>query len=417
MNKLQLTIIVLILLCLSPLVAAWNLLENNPAILATEQGITFTVPGFSNQFSADNTLMRIDDLIIFDKKRIDNGHILSSYERNILTAKDLNFSIGMKANILEMSYKNFRFSMNAYAIGKVNVLDKGFTKVIIEGNETNIPYSFDTGKNSGGYSFTKTSFDYAWPKAINLEDKFDPFNNEPFNNELLNTILNPTIYLGGRLNLYNSINYAKVTESRIEFGSMEDSLYYDYYLRYIYTSGKPKSNLSLGLGFGAIAEYDRATVFVNLDDIFTKLYYENLKGADYQGQFGDSLLYFHGDDYDPFNEDNENDSLRVARKSVKINPSIEFGVQSNIWRSLELTLKYQYSDYQMANHFSLTSDYTLGKMWPLRMVMGYDDQMYYTFAGGISSKRVDFYLGTTFYHGLFRYLRGIGFETGLKIKI
>jgi len=275
-----------------------------------------------------------------------------------------------------------------------------------------VGYSFDTGENSKALAFVKTSLDYAWPHS------FDPGKDwEPTKSSFLNTVLSPTLYVGGRLNLYNSANYAEISESRIEFGSMEDSLYYDYYMRYAYTSDSPKSIVSPGLGLGVIAEYEKVKVSLHIDDLFTKLYFQDLKGGEYEGQFADSLLFFHSDDYEPFDESNENDSLKVARKSLTLKPSLEFAVQSNVWKELDLTLKYQYADYRMLNRFSLTTDYTVAKIVPFRMVLGYDKQMYYHFATGINSRVVDFYLGTTFHHGLFRYMKGFGLETGLKFRI
>jgi len=409
MNKL---IIITILFCSVSLFAGWDAAESNPASVSQNDQVTFSVPGLNNQLNANNSLLRIDDLIIFDKNRIDNGHVLSDTEMDILTAKDLSFGVGADVNIFELGIRNFKLSINSYAVGKGDVLDKDLVDLILGDNETNVGYKFDTGENSKAFAFVKTSIDYAWHKPFDLRKNW-----EPTGSNFINDILNPTLYVGGRLSLYNSANYAEVSESSIEFGSMEDSLYYDYYMKYAYTSEAPKSIVSPGFGIGAIAEYENAKVSLMIDDIFTKLYFQDLKGGEYEGQFADSLLFFHSDDYEPFDESNENDSLKVARKSITLKPSIEFSVQSNVWKKLDLTLKYQYSDYKMLNRFSFTSDYTVAKVVPLRFTTGYDKQMYYHFATGIKSRVVDFYLGYTFHHGFFRYMKGFGLETGLKFRI
>lgn len=409
MNKL---LLIIILFCAVSLYAGWNPADNNPASIALNDQITFSIPGFSTKINAKNSLLRIDDLIIFDKNRIDNGHVLSNTEMDILTAKDLSFRVGFSSNIFELGIRNFRLSVNTYGVGKGDVLDKDLVELILGDNETNIGYSFDTGENSKAFAFVKTSLDYAWANSFYPGKGW-----EPTQSGLLNTILNPRLQIGGRFSLYNSANYAEISESSIEFGSMEDSLYYDYYMRYAYSSDSPKSIVSPGLGLGIIAEYEKAKVSLLVDDLFTKLYFQDLKGGEYEGQFADSLLFFHSDDYEPFDESNENDSLKVARKSLTLRPSLEFAVQSNVWKELDLTLKYQYSDYKMLNRFSLTTDYTVAMIVPLRVVLGYDKQMYYHFATGINSRVVDFYLGTTFHHGFFRYMKGFGLETGLKFRI
>lgn len=413
-NKLLLvtTMLLTILFCSASLFAGWNPEDNNPASISQNYQVNFSMPGFTNQLNAKNSLLRIDDLIIFDKNRIDNGHVLSQTEIDILTAKDLSFGLGFSSNIFELGIRNFRFSVNSYGVGKGEVLDKDLVDLILGDNETNVGYSFDTGENSKAFAFVKTSLDYSWPHS------FEPGKDwEPTRNNFLNRILNPTLFVGGRLSLYNSANYAEISDSSIEFGSMEDSLFYDYYMRYAYTSNAPKSIISPGFGLGVIAEYENARASLFIDDLFTKLYFQDLKGGEYEGQFADSLLFFHSDDYEPFDESYENDSLKVARKSLTIRPSLEFSVQSNVWKELDLTLKYQYSDYRMLNRFSLTTGYTVAKIVPLRLVLGYDEQMYYHFATGIKSRVVEFYLGSTFHHGFFRYMKGFGLETGLKFKI
>ena len=83
--------------------------------------------------------------------------------------------------------------------------------------------------------------------------------------------------------------------------------------------------------------------------------------------------------------------------------------------SLQVMSKYINNQHSYKNGFSLGLGYQLG-CWPLQTVVGYDDNIYYEFKSGLIFDRFEWQTGATFYHGFFRYGKGLGLNSSMMFK-
>ncbi len=77
--------------------------------------------------------------------------------------------------------------------------------------------------------------------------------------------------------------------------------------------------------------------------------------------------------------------------------------------------KYINNQHSYKNGFSLGAGCQLGYL-PFQTIVGYDDNVFFEFKAGLIFERFEWMTGATFYHGFFRYGKGIGLESSMKIK-
>ncbi len=409
----SLFLIIVLFSILGSLSAVVQLSEYNPAEFGDRTNWLLGIPVLNFKVDVGNSLLNFTQLEIFDKDRYDNGHVMTDSEKKLLTQDDLIINSGLNLNLLEIGYRNYNLRIDGYGFLNSKVLDKKYTELALYGNETNKEYVFKAGEDSKGYAFLKASFAYSYPKPLNLGMVFKA-NKEK--NSFWNDVLDYPVYAGINLNLYRSIKFFHMDESIQRFGSMDDSLYYNYYSKYYFTDDDSKGKYSLGLGFGFKFLLPEGQVHLSLDDICAKLNFEDLAGGEFEGEYVDYLLYFHNDEYDPFDESYENDSLRVKSRSVSFNPTFRFIAYHQIYSRLDLILKYQSSSYEYPMGLAGGINYSPWNFLPLQFITGYDDNVYFGFTGGLHFKNIEYTLGVTFFHGFFNHARGLGFTNILKIK-
>jgi hypothetical protein len=67
------------------------------------------------------------------------------------------------------------------------------------------------------------------------------------------------------------------------------------------------------------------------------------------------------------------------------------------------------------NGFSFGAGYQLG-WWPFQTVIGYDNNIFYKFKTGLIFDKFEWLVGSTFYHGFFRYGKGVGLNSSMMFK-
>jgi len=381
-------------------------ITDNPASLAYNNRWELELPLLNYELNLDNSLLNLDNLDIFDKSKYDNGHIMSNQDKEILTKDDLVLYGAFGTTLVGARYKNFGIKFSGYGKLYAPVLDKKYAQLALYGNETNKIYQFDSGENSRGYVFLKTVLSYAIPREFNLGSLLrseSSWLNIPFN-------------IGFNLNTYYPGYYAEMKKSSQTFGSLVDSLFYDYEALYYYYDDKSSGRLSLGLGFGLMSNFGKGRFDFHLDDLFGSLQLNDLAGGEYRGEYSDYLLYFHADDYEPFDTSTENDSLRIKKRSYKFSPSIFIGFKYDLYKGIKTLLNYQNSNYLYPNGVSMGVEYAVIDKIPLGFKIGKDENIYFRFNSGLEFRNVSFGFAFTSYYGFFNHARGLGIESSLKIR-
>ncbi|MDY6914718.1 MAG: hypothetical protein SVM86_00160 [Candidatus Cloacimonadota bacterium] len=403
--------ILFIMLILSMNISIWAYFDNfseNPASIAQRNHIEFYFPGLAHNISLYNSLVSLSDLSMFEAE-----HNLTNSEKQTLTKDDLNMNFYMNYKPLSFGYNNWNLSTSVYAKIDAKMLEKKYTELVFYGNEDD-HYVSNSGEGSHGYGFVKIQATYAYDKPLRMNFIPESKTSSTIWNETVNYVRTMPIYFGANLNLYNSLAYGKVTSSSQRFGTCEDSTYYEYNINYEYSDEDTHLNTNLGLGLGFTAKLPEGWFHFSLDDIFAKLNYEDLAGAEYTGAYVDSLLYFD-EDYEPFDESYENDSLRVDKREVRLKLTFVCGVKHNLYKKVNGFFKYTSSDY-------IWEGVELGIFlnpvpWlPLQISTGFAEDVRWNFAWGIDLKNFAYTTKLTYMNGLIAKSRGLGISSGIKFK-
>lgn len=388
--------------------AYFDKFSENPALYADRQHFEFYFPGAAHTVSVYNSLINLSDLSMFEE-----GHQLSNSEKKILTEQDLDLNAYFDVRPLSFGYKNWSLDISAFGKIEANVLEKKYAEIVFYGNE-NEHYTGNSGKGSKAISFAKIRASYAYDKPLQL--KFIPESMTQFKtwDATVNYVREMPIYVGANFNFYNALAYGQVTKSSQNFGTCTDSSYYNYNMQFVYTDDETELASAVGFGLGFKTKLPDGWFHFSLDDLFAQWEYSDLAGAEYQGTYVDSLLYFD-EDYEPFDDSVENDSLRVKSKKVDIAPSLVWGFQHRIFKKLHGLFKYSSSDYRWEG--TELGLFMKPLYWlPLQMSVGFGEDTRWNFGLGIDLQNFEYTTSLTYMNGLFAKSRGIGVSSGIKFK-
>jgi len=407
MKKIILTISIL-MICFG-LFGNLEFFPENPANIANRNYTHITFPGLTYQFNITNTLIQFDDIMMFEE-----GHVLTEGEKEKLTSGNLDILGDVNTTLLDFGSRNWNFSVKAISAFNFGVLDKTYSKFVFYGNEANHPYSTEVGKGSEAFAYWKAAFTYSLPFELNLGMIPGVFPAET-ENVFLSTIRDMPIYVGANLNINYSLQYGGLIKSTQDFGSMPDSMYYDIHAIYAYSDEKSNGKMNPSLGFGLKAKVLDGYFHFNVDDIFLQLTFEDLAGGEIIKTVTDSLLYLQ-EDFEVYEYANsEDDSLRVKKRTVKIKPSVSIGAEYTFFNSLDVMMKYSSNELVQADGFQIGAGYQLGII-PLQTVFGLSDNPFFKFQSGLKFSKFEWINGVTFFHGFFRYAKGMGFNSTIDFK-
>ncbi len=334
--------------------------------------------------------------------------------KRVLSKDDFEIYFNYKVTLLDFGHKNWNFALKSMAFANVEILDKTYSELAMYGNDTNIHYSSHTGEGSNAFTFWKATFNYAYPHGLSLgmiPGLFSADSTSAFG-EYLHDM---NLYFGVNINLNYSMFYTSIDESIQNFGSTNDTLYYYYNAHFKYTDEHSVGRLTPSLGFGMKARIFEGYLHASIDDLFMQLNYKNLTGGWYEKRYTNYLDYLQ-EGYEAFQETIiEDDSTRVKNRYVKIKPSVSVGMEYTFFRKLNVVAKYINEQYSYKNGFSFGAGYQLACI-PIQAIMGYDENILYEFKTGLIFNGFEWMLGGTFYHGFFRYGKGIGLNSMIRFK-
>ncbi len=370
---------------------------DNPASIAPRNYSTMVVPLISFDGDISNSLLRLDDLNIFQKT-----NELSISEKKLLTANDLSVNLGINMKIADYGFNNWNLDFSLYSHSNVDILDDEFSKIILYGNETNQHYLYKSGDESISYTFGKIKLQYAHPKFVDYA-------------LVLNGIHIASLYFGANINLNYPLFYGEVIESTQSFGSMLDSLYYDATLKLSYFElGESTVSPSPSFGFGAILELQKGWAYLKVDDILGNLKFKNLKALEYRERYSNELIYFD-EDYEIIQESIENE-YQISTRKISFHPSLELGFEHEIFKNTDILAKYKLIQYETKNGLSVGVNYDFMEIIPIQVVCGYADQLFYEAKLGLKLRKFEWSISSNFYHGFFRYAKGIGVSSEMRIN-
>ncbi|MCD4818213.1 MAG: hypothetical protein K8S23_05945 [Candidatus Cloacimonetes bacterium] len=402
------TIFILMILLINSLCAFFHFFEENPAMIADRNHKEFYFPLLSNQINFNNNLLQFDDIRIFQK-----GRVMKESEKEKLTKDDVNLEINAKLDALSFGYKNWNLSYSLIGFADIELLEKEYAKLIFYGNDQD-SYKTTNGEGSGAAIFSKTSLTYAYHKPIFmkfLEDK--KFDSEKLD-KVIGFISEMPIYLGGRLNIYYSNFYAYVPLSEQEFGSSYLETYGNYKLRYYFSDKDTNKDFSLGIGMGLKAKLPQGWFYLHLDDLFASLSYNNLKAEYQEGVFQDSLTHLE-EGYE-LESETVSEEYRINAKNIRLSPYFDIGYVHDFSKLLKVVARYKTTAYEFQDGFSLGINYDFFDYIPFQFTVGREENFYFETKTGIKLSNFEYMLSSTFYSGMFRYAKGIGFKMGIKYK-
>ena len=401
----QITIF-LFFVTVSSLVASFDFFSDNPAFISNRNYKEMKIPGFNFQIHANNSLLQFDDLNIFQENRL-----IQPSEKKKLTSDDLIIQASCKMSLFHYGYKNWDFSYTLLGFAEGEILEKEYAKLILYGNEED-DYETTNGENAEGVVFSKAAITYGHPNPVHLRFlQSSKKNNFAYFRNFLSEI---PIFIGTRLNFYYPFAYGYVPYSHQEFGSSYLETYGTYQIRYYQTDSSSSAKLSLGTGFGFNAILPDGNFSFYIDDLFSTLRYENLKAEYREGVYQDSLTHFE-DDHETINE-TYSEEYRVAKKTMRIHPTIEIGYEHFFHDQFSMIVQYKNSMYDYMNGLSLGLDYRLVNHIPLQFITGKEKSLYFEIKSGYIGKNIEFMIASTFYYGMFRYAKGLGLKLGVTYK-
>ncbi len=400
--------IALVILFSLPIFALFEFYTENPANIAKRDYTQILFPGLTYNLNFNNSLLRFNDISIFEE-----GNVLTNSDKKLLTSENIRLFGSLNTTFIDVGWQNWNLAIKAFAFFDVEVMDKKYSEIIFYGNQTDENYETNVGKGSEGFGMWKTAFTYAYPKDLSLGMIPGLFSKQ--SEGILAELRDMPINVGARFNINHSLAYGGVVESRQQFGSVPDSTYYDIYAKYAYSDEDTQGMTSASLGFGLKTEFMGATIHFSLDDIFLQLSYDDLAGGEISQVGTDSLLYFQ-EDHEIYEYENiENDSLRLGSRTRSINPSFSLGVEYTFLDKIDAVMKYSSSELSNQDGFLLGGSYELGVL-PIQAFYGNNGSSYYQFVSGLKFNKFEWKVGATFYHGFFRYAKGLGLSSEFKIK-
>ena len=407
MKKIVITTIVLTLSL--ALFGNYDFFPENPANNADRPYSQIHIPFTTYEMNVNNSILRFDDMLMFQTE-----HQLTNSEKSVITADDFILDFNTSYDLLNFGHKYWNFDFGFKSFGNIEILDKMYSNLVIYGNDTNRPYESNTGEGSEVFSFWRATLDYAYPKGLSF-GMIPGLFPENESSSFVEYLRDMTLYVGANINLDYSMMYASIDESSQEFGSMDDSLYYHYKAHFKYSDEGSVGRLTPSFGFGVKARIFNGNFYAKIDDIFMQLNYKNLTGGWYDKYYRNDLLYFD-EDYEAIEETfAEDDSTRVKNRYVKFSPSVSVGMDYMILKDLQIMAKYINNQHSYKNGFSFGAGYQW-RWLPVQAVIGYDENIYYEFKSGLIFDRFEWETGATFYHGFFRYGKGLGLSSSMKIK-
>ena len=413
--KKQITLIIIFLISLQ-LMAEFQFFQN-PAELSKNKKVEVSIPAFNMRFNAKNSLFNFNTIDIFDTSKYENGELMSDKDKDIFTSDDLNMKVNFQMDLFGVKYNNWRVSTEMISFADLHLLDKQFSEIVFYGNELDKIYCTDAGAGSVAYGFIRNRIEYGIPKEFTLgmlHSAVDDYLSKSKWGIFVNSM---PIYLGANINFDYSVAMAKVISGEQRFGSLSDYSFYDYQIEAKYTD--LDSNGKLDFSYGLATQIDvleNCSVHFILDDLFSKLSYEDLAGVSYKATFIDSLDYLD-EDYEAFDESTQNDSIRYSTSEIDIKPGIIFGVEYYPVEKLQLQMKIDNRRYSLDKGFSFAVGYKIAKFIPIKLILGTNDGSFKSeFQTGLNFDYFDFDLAFSNNSGLFNSAKGIGFRTGVKIK-
>ena len=391
----------------------------NPADIADRESGDIILPGFYINGGFSNNHLKVSDLSMFEE-----GHVLTQSEKDVLTSSNLNFSGYGSFNLFACGYRNWELTMTSNIRSYIGDIDKEFMQILFSGNDED-QYNTSAMSDTYLYQFIKLSFDWAYPKSVNLSlippARISNKESGSFVLKLesvLNYLRETDIYLGARVNVYNSAGYAEVMESEQELISSQDSLYAESHVSIIHTDYDTLSitgNYSTGFGLGLKMKLPNGWMYFNVDDLGTKLTYSDLVYSDYYNYHLD-YLNFIDEDHEAIDESETVESEDYGKdREVKLDASLTFGVEYYVGRGFDVMAKYQSCDYLLDGLF-LGTTYRPLEWLPIKLTYGNGDVDSYSFKFGVDSESMELMLGGTYYNGLFNAAKGYGADFGIKFK-
>lgn len=413
----KIIIFVFSLMLVANLCAEFDFFASNPARFAERNLREIRVPGFNLELNVKNSLFSWNNLQIFDTSQYDNGSLMSNSDKNIFAASDLTFDANLELELLGLGYRNWDFSSKVITTADLFLLDKQFSEIVFYGNEVDTEYQTKTGENSRAYGWVRSRLQYSYPQELFI-GMLHPRVNNYLESKVWGNLLNSMpIYLGAQLNLDYSLAVAEVVESRQNFASTSAANYYNYLLRAKHSDADSGGKIDLSLALGAkISVMENAFLQFGLNDLFSKLEFDDLAGVTYQGTFVDSLDYLN-EDYEVLDESSENDSLRYSSHQVDIKPSVLLGLEYYPWPQWQFQAKYDGRDYSLNQGFSVAAGYQVVDYLPIKLMMGSNHGAFFTeFQTGLNFTKFDFDIAVSNNSGLFNSAKGLGFRTGMRFR-
>ncbi|MFC1898239.1 hypothetical protein ACFLYJ_01575 [Candidatus Cloacimonadota bacterium] len=402
-------IIVLTILATSFILSAnLDFFPENPANYALRNYTHISFPTMT-EFNIANTLLVFDDINIFEE-----GHHLTENEKEKLTSGNLDIIGNFNTTFVEFGSKNWNFYFGVIGSFELGVLDKTYSEFVFYGNEANELYETEIGKGSKAFTYWKSSFAYALPYTVSLGMIPGLFPADTDNN-FISVMRDLPIQVGANLNINYSMQYAGILESYQDFGTTPDSAYYDLHAKYGFSDEKTSGRMNPSLGFGLKAQYLDGSFHFSMDDIFLQLSYRNLAGGRYVKTVSDYLSYLQPDYQSEEWANIENDSLRIKEETIKFKPSVSIGAEYTFWKKLDVMMKYSSNELTLMDGFVIGAGYQLGIL-PLQAKLGFSELNYFNFQSGLRFSKFEWISGITFYNGLFRYAKGMGFNSTIDFK-
>lgn len=386
--------------------------RENYARISQRNYIEISIPMFNNSFYFNNSLLRINDLQIFQE-----NNVLKNSDKRKLTSGNMNVKGFFRFDFIDFGYENYQFKSGYYGYVRANLLKKDYAKIIFYGNELDKVYEANSGKNSSIYTYFKTSIKYGIPGKWYLNDYISNTSEDRLYDRILSYFLDSEIIAGVNINFYFPHFIAEVMNSSQTFYTSSVENYYDYVLEYAYLDefSTYKGRLSPGLGFALQFSQEYSNIYFSVDDLFARIKYEDLAYFYYEGSFVDSLLYFD-DSYEPWDQSVEIDSLSISRRNVRVKPAVTIGGDYSYTEELKFALKYKYRDLELINGFSAGVSYKVTPIFSPAFQLGKENHWFYNLILKLHLERFSVEYSNLFYHGLFGYAKGFGFDLKMKYK-
>ncbi len=389
---------------------ATSFFSDNPAGYARRKGIELVIPVTTFQANFRNSSLSLTDLEMFQE-----GHVLKDSEKDKLVDADLDTDIHVSMEPLSFGYRNWQFRQQLFVTAHANILKKEFSEMVFYGNEIDSVYQVEAFKGTHALGFSKTSFAWSYPEDISLKALPNDATGLASLDGALEFLSGMSVNLGAQMNFYYGAGYGKVLNSSQEFGSLPDSNFYKVSMKYGFTDGDSDGSLVAGMGFGLRLNLPKGAFHFYMDDIMlADMRFSNLAGGLYEANYQDSLLYLQ-EDFEPFDESNQNDSLRISKHKVRISPTIVWGLEYNVYQKLDAMIRIQRSDYLANDGISFGVSYPLTSVIPMKLSVGFGEQTSIEYQTGLQFEHFSWDIGYIWYDGFFNGSHGLGLKSGMKL--